>query len=238
MESIQSVGAYEQTAKVRENSDQQKIDQLILGGPNSVNTNTAVADNNDDDGLRPSDVFEASPVEQASQPPVIAPPVGAAIVQNGDDVVVPIDGRGAAVALQEHLKGLLDKGDKAQFAATAQALGVTDIAEFERAVEQGFALQTFGQVDSSRLTFTDQNFNEVSPEDLPAVARAQLVIQPSAAVPIDPEVEAPEAISINPNLKLQDNLETPILENPVKQQEQIQANPVLAQQTDAAPSLG
>lgn len=237
MESIQSVGAYEQTAKVRENSDQQNIDQLILARPGQVNPNQAVAED-DGEGLRPSDVFEASPAEKVPQAAVSAPPVGAAIAQNGDDVVVPIDGRGAAVALQEHLKGLLDGGNKAQFAATAQALGVTDLAEFERAVNQGAALQTFAQVDSSRLSFTDQNFNEVSPENLPAVARAQLVIQPSAAAPIAPEVEAPEAISINPNLKLQNDLKTPILENPVKQQDQIQTNPILAQQTDAAPSLG
>lgn len=197
---------------------QQRLDQLILGGPGLIDPANSV-NSPDDDGLRPEDRFERIDTDAAllakPAPQIQGPEVGAPVVRAEEDVTLPIDGRGAAVTIQNHFTALREQNKPQQFAATAEALGVEDVEEFERLVERGNALQTFGAVDSNRLLFTDANFNEISADQVSSVAKAQLVIKPSYVVPVDPEVEAPEATIINPNLKLQDDLEVP--EDPAQQ---------------------
>ncbi|PKL76033.1 MAG: hypothetical protein CVV27_12345 [Candidatus Melainabacteria bacterium HGW-Melainabacteria-1] len=215
--------------------EREQLDQLILGGPALVNP-VQSANKPEDDGLRPEDRFEridtdaalaAMPVQS-----VKAPEVGAPVVRAEEDVVLPVDGRGPAVAIQDHLAALRQQGDNNQFAATAKALGVGDVNEFERLVERGDALQTFAAVDSNRLLFSDSNFNQINVDQISAVAKAQMVIKPSYEVPIDPEITAPEIALINPHQKLKESLELPVspteqLKNKLTDPQQILANNVV-----------
>lgn len=194
----------EQTQRARE-TERQRVDKLA-GGPGLVDEDLPQVQQ-DDEGLRPADSFERVAAEEAAKTAAVKPPVvGGVVPQDAEDVVLPVDGRGAAVALQEYLSGLLKQNQPQQFAATAQALGVSDVEAFERAVEQGHALNTFAAVDSHRLVFTDSNFNEVSAEQLSAVAKAQLVIKPSYEAPVDPEIEAPEINVLDPQRRLEQEL--------------------------------
>lgn len=226
-----SAAAYEQTQKVR---DQNELSPLILGGPGLVDPNQRLAA--EDDGLRPEDRVELNGAEVAPVSPVAAPEVGPAVAQDAEDIAIPVDGRGAAVALQEYL-AQLQQNDPAAFERTAEALGVADVAAFAETVSAGSALGTFSQVDSNRVLFTDANFNEVSSENLAGVANAQLVIKPAFEAPVDVEVAAPEVILQNPNEKLLDKLETPIIQDLAAQQNLQQTNPQQLQQSDASVTL-
>jgi len=188
----------------------------------------------DDDGLRPEDVLSVDGVQ--ALPPVLAvapPEVGAPVARGAEDIVIPLDGRGAAVALQERLEGYLAQGNRAAFNDMSEALGVQNPEAFEAVVNAGSALQTFGQVDSNRVLFTDQNFNEIAPDTLSAVARAQMVIKPSYEAPIDPKAVAPEVVMMDPNRKVLDQLNTPLVQNAALMQDLIQRNPEQAQQSDS-----
>lgn len=234
---IQGPSAYDQTQQARETSDRQRLDQLILGGPGLVEPQQRVA-NNDDDGLRPEDTFEVAGAEAAAQLNAVQPPpVGAPLAQAADDVVLPVDGRGAAVTLQVYLQDLQDKGETQQFKATAEALGVPDVEAFERAVEQGNALQTFSHVDASRISFADQNFNEVDPDNLAAVANAQLVIRPSFEAAVAPEVENPEITLLNVNERIRERQETPLNASPTEFQRSLQTEPQNLTQNDGAAAV-
>lgn len=210
--------AVDQTTRARQQSETQRLDQLILGGPGLIDPAQSV-NAPDDDGLRPEDRFEPLNTDAAllAKPAqaVKAPEVGAPVARAEEDFVVSLNGRGGAVALQNHLTDLLKSGQNQQFKATAEALGVEDTEEFQRLVERGVALQTFGAIDSNRVVFTDGNFNEISADQVSAVAKAQLVIKPSYAVPIDPEVEAPEVNLLDPNRRQQKDLDLP--EDPTEQ---------------------
>lgn len=227
-----SAAAYEQTQKVRDNQDE--LAPLILGGPGLVDEQAAVAQ--DDEGLRPEDVVSFNGEQAAPVSPVSAPEVGAEVAQDAGDIAIPVDGRGAAVALQEYL-AQLQNNDPAAFANAAEALGVEDTATFAETVSQGSALSTFAQVDSNRVLFTDANFNEVSPDNLAGVANAQLVIKPAFEAPVDVEVEAPEVVLQNPNERLLDKIETPIIQDLAAQQNLQQTNPEQLQQTDGNVTL-
>lgn len=228
-----SVAAYEQTNKARENAD--ALAPLILGGPGLVDKAAEQAPN--DDGLRPEDVVEFNNTAPPAVSPVAAPEVGPAVAQDAQDIAIPVDGRGAAVALQEYL-AQLQNNDPAAFASAAESLGVQDTEAFAETVSAGSALSTFAQVDSNRVLFADANFNEVSPENLAGVANAQLVIKPAFEAPVDVEVEAPEVVVQNPNERLLDRIETPIIQDLAAQQQLKQTNPEQLQQTDAAVTLG
>lgn len=228
---INKSATYNQASQAKE-AERQKYDDLVLGGPGLINPAERVSEPADD-GLRPEDSFQLTPPEAAS--PVASIPTvqaGPQIAQDVEDVVLAMDGRGAAVALQEYLQGLLKNQQGSQFEATAQALGVKDVGAFEESVGQGNALQTFSQIDSNRLMFTDQSFNELAAEQLPAVAKAQMVIKPSYEVPLDPEIRAPEIVLTNPNEKLMDRLETPIFQDPAEQMRVQQTNPQALSQND------
>lgn len=228
-----SVAAYEQTNKARENAD--ALAPLILGGPGLIDKNAEQVAN--DDGLRPEDVVEFNgPAAQVASL-VSAPEVGPALVQDAADIAIPVDGRGAAVALQEYLSQL-QQNDPAAFASAAQTLGVEDAAAFAETVAEGSALSTFAQVDSNRVLFADTNFNEISPDNLAGVANAQLVIKPAFEAPVDVEVKAPEVVLQNPNERLLDKIETPIIQDLAAQQQIKQTNPEQLQQSDAAATLG
>lgn len=205
---VNATSAYEQTSRTREN-ERTRLNQL-LGGPGLIDPAERF-DDSDDEGLRPEDNLELLGSQPVQAPPVVQPPqVGAAVpVDQNEDIVIPVTGRGGAVALQDYLKGLLDQGERQRFDAAAQALGVEDKADFEDAVQHGTPLAVFGQVDSNRVVFTDSNFNEVSADQLSAVAKAQLVIKPSYEVPIDPEVKTPEVVNLDPNLRQQKSQELP-----------------------------
>lgn len=227
-----SAAAYEQTQKVRDNNDE--LSPLILGGPGLVDPNQRFAA--EDDGLRPEDVVELQGAEAAPAALVSAPEVGPAVAQEAEDIAIPVDGRGAAVALQEYL-AQLQQNDPAAFEQAAEALGVADVGAFSETVAAGSALGTFSQVDSNRVLFTDANFNEVASENLAGVANAQLVIKPSFEAPVDVEVVAPEVILQNPNEKLLDKIETPIIQDLAAQQNLQQTNPQQLQQSDASVTL-
>ncbi len=227
-----SAAAYEQTQKVRDNAEE--LAPLILGGPGLVNEAQAPAQ---DDGLRPEDVVELNGAEPAPVSPVQAPEVGAEVAQEAGDIAIPVDGRGAAVALQEYLSELRSQED-GSFENAAAALGVADVNSFAEAVDSGAALATFAQVDSNRVLFTDANSNEVSPDNLSAVANAQLVIKPNVEAAVDIEVEAPEVVLQNPNERLLDKIETPVIQDLATQQNLKQTNPAELQQNDASVTVG
>lgn len=233
---VNATSAYDQTSQVRD-AERQKLDQLILGGPGLINPQDHV-NKPSDDGLRPEDHFELSPTDAPapSSPLPPPPPAGKPVSKDAEDVALSVDGRGAAVALQEYLQGLIKAHQDPQFEATAKALGVTDISAFKRAVEGGNALQSFAHVDSNRLVFTDQNFNEVEADQLSAVAKAQLVVKPSFEVPIDPRVTAPEVTLLDPNIHLQDRLETPIFQDPAEQLRLQQTQPQALHSSDGVQS--
>lgn len=228
-----SVAAYEQTNKARENTD--ALAPLILGGPGLVDKSAEQAAN--DDGLRPEDVVSFNGAAPQPASPVSPPEVGPSVAQDAADIAIPVDGRGAAVALQEYL-AQLQKNDPAAFESTSQALGVQDSAAFAETVSEGSALSTFAQVDSNRILFADANFNEVAPENLAGVANAQLVIKPAFEAPVDVEVKAPEVVLQNPNERLLDRIETPIIQDLATQQQIKQTNPEQLQQSDATATLG
>lgn len=228
-----SVAAYDQTNKARENTD--ALAPLILGGPGLVDK--AAEQTSSDDGLRPEDVVTFDGAAPPPVSPVAAPEVGPAVAKDAQDITIPVDGRGAAVALQEYLTQL-QNNNPADFASAAQALGVEDTAAFAETVSEGSALSTFAQVDSNRVLFTDANSNEISPENLAGVANAQLVIKPSFEAPVDVEVKAPEVVLQNPNERLLDRIETPIIQDLAAQQQIKQTNPEQLQQTDASVTLG
>lgn len=148
------------------------------------------------------DSFERQPFKPVQAPLVQPPEVGARVAQGKGDVAIPVDGRGAAVALHEHLNQLHKQGEDDRFQATAQALGVQDVKAFKAAFERGDgALQTFGHVDAQRLSFTDQDSNEVSPDKVSAFPRAQLLIRPGAATRSEHTLSD---IALNPNLRQHD----------------------------------
>lgn len=182
IDSTHSTVAYDQTQNTRE-AERRRLDEL-MSGPGLIAPDERFAPA-EDDGLRPEDSFEVTPAapDQKITAPVAAPEVGSKVVHQAEDVSLAIDGRGAAVALQEYLYELLNTGQSGEFKAAADALGVRDTESFAETVKQGFALQTFNQVDSSRLIFTDHNGNEVSSDNLAQIAKPQLLIQPSAAAP-------------------------------------------------------
>lgn len=224
--------AYDQTRVLEQ--ERTRLDQL-MGGPGLIDPNQRFNDSGDD-GLRPEDALEITG-PAAAPPPLVAPPqVGAAVAQDAEDVVLPLDGRGAAVALQEYLQKLLQDNRQDDFEATAEALGVQNPSAFRQAVESGSALQSFSQVDSNRLVFTDSQFNEVDADNLSAVAKAQLVIKPSYEVPIDPEIEAPEVAILDATTRQQNSLQ-PLESNPAAQQQAQQAQPEQLLTNDARPVL-
>lgn len=228
-----SVAAYEQTNKARENNE--ALAPLILGGPGLIDKSAEQAPN--DDGLRPEDVVTFDGELPQLNALVSAPEVGPAVAQDAADIAIPVDGRGAAVALQEYLSQL-QTNDPAAFASAAQVLGVEDATGFAETVAEGSALSTFAQVDSSRVLFADANFNEISPDNLAGVANAQLVIKPAFEAPVDVEVKAPEVVLQNPNERLLDKIETPIIQDLATQQQIKQTNPEQLQQSDAAVTFG
>ncbi|MGV3524948.1 MAG: hypothetical protein ACO1RX_12030 [Candidatus Sericytochromatia bacterium] len=223
---------YDQTRILEQ--ERTRLDQL-MGGPGLIDPNQRFGDSADD-GLRPEDALEITG-PAAAPPPLVAPPqVGPAVAQEAEDVVLPLDGRGAAVALQEYLQKLLQENRQEDFNATAEALGVQNPAAFRQAVESGSALQSFSQVDSNRLVFTDSQFNEVDADNLSAVAKAQLVIKPSYEVPVDPEIETPEVAILDPTIRQQNSLQ-PLESNPAAQQQAQQAQPEQLLTNDARPVL-
>lgn len=203
-----ATSAYNQTSKARE-AQQNRINQM-LGGPGLVDP-TESFDESEDEGLRPEDSFEiqkSNPLA-ATAPLVKAPEVGAPIAADADDITIPMTSSSGAVTLQNYLTDLLQSNQKSKFAEAAKALGVSDVEAFERAVEQGHALNTFSHVDSNRIVFTDSNANEVSPEQLPAVANAKMVIKPSFQVPVDPEIKDPNEVLLNPHLAQKESQKIP-----------------------------
>lgn len=192
----------------------------------------------EDEGLRPEDVLEVGQTQPL--PPVnnvAGPEVGPPIVRGAEDIVMPLAGRAPAVVLQEYLRDQLNSDRREAFDAAAEALGVADPAAFEDSVRNGSALSTFAQVDSDRIQFTDQNFNAVSSDQLSAVAKAQLVIT-GAEVPIDPKVTAPEVVKVDPNRKVLDQLNTPLVQNAELMQDLLQRDPNQVQQADSTPVVG
>lgn len=182
-------------------SQLQRADDLTALGPQAPGQVDGVhGSGHDDNAIRPQDSFERQPPKPVAAPLVKGPEVGARIAQAAEDVAIPVDGRGAAVALHEHLQQLHHAGQDDRFAATAKALGVNDVKAFKAAFERGdHALGTFSQVDSSRLRFVDGDFNEVDADLVSAVAKPQLLIKPSFAAPVDPAVEHPEVNFLDPN---------------------------------------
>ena len=225
-----ATSAYNQTSKARE-AQQNHVNQL-LGGPGLVDP-TAPFDESEDEGLRPEDSFEIQKTNPLAAPPLVkAPDVGAPVAADADDIVIPMTSSSGAVTVQNYLDGLLKSNQKSQFEETAKALGVDDVDAFEGIVEQGNALNTFAQVDSNRVLFTDNNSNEVSPDQLPAVANAKLVIKPSFQVPVDPEVKDPIEVLLNPHLAQKASQEIP--GDPAEEIQRRLIEPK-ALQTDVAP---
>lgn len=201
--SQQASSAYSNDQKIFE-SQRKRVDELnalILNAPQQAEQDKQLHRSDDDNDLRPQDKFERQAPPVQPPPPVKAPEVGPPVPRTDDATVVPVDGRGAAVALQEYLDKLRSSGDQEAFARAAKALGVEDHEEFNETVAAGHALNTFAAIDSSRLTFVDKDFNEVSTEQLSAVAKAQLVVKPPYEVPVDPEIKNPEVDLLNPHLR-------------------------------------
>ncbi|MEZ0373854.1 MAG: hypothetical protein ACAI44_32485 [Candidatus Sericytochromatia bacterium] len=207
-----------------------EISKLIISGPGLVDDQLKPEPGSHDNELRPEDNFERLGPLAVPPPPPQGPALGPPVPLDNEDLVLPVDGRGAAVAVQNHCDELLKNGDAERFAATAQALGVPNLKAFENAVEEGNALNTFKHVDSNRVVFTDANFKEVDPTQFSALAKAQLVIKPSFEVPVAPEVKTPEVVKIDPNLRLQKALEQ--VGNPEEALKRRQTEPASANAND------
>jgi len=191
-------------------SQLRRAEELIALGPQAPTTvdqaRQAQATDQDNE-IRAHDCFERQPPKQAHAPLVQPPEVGARVAQSKDDIAIPVDGRGAAVALHEHLDALHTAGQDDRFEAAAQALGVPDVKAFKAAFERGDdALKTFGHVDASRLSFTDKDSNEVSPDKVSAFPNAQLLIRPGAASRPDHKLSE---IALNPYLRQHDRQDHP-----------------------------
>ncbi|MBT9547413.1 MAG: hypothetical protein IV090_18615 [Candidatus Sericytochromatia bacterium] len=199
---LDSAQAYQQAQLVRDQERQNDISQLILAGPvpaqqiqNLPSAAEAAAES------APTDRVELT----GKEPPVApaqglkTPEVGQPLTVQAGDISFKVDGRGAAVALQERLAA---EKNTPQFAETAQALGVSDVAAFERAVEKGDALETFALVDPSNIYLVDAQRREINAGDLSAFANAELVIRPRGS-------ESPA--QADPAEKLLERLENPVL---------------------------
>jgi len=116
------------------------------------------------------------------------------------EVAFPVDGRGAAVALQEKLQSLREQPEA--FADLAKNLGVQDIESFSRAVERGDALETFALVDPNNIFLVDAHRREIHADSVSSFAHAELVIQPRTA--------SQETLR-DPQEKMLERLENPIL---------------------------
>lgn len=234
---IQSGSAYDKTYQLDSpDNDNPRLDQ-VASTPGLIDPSLQL-NVSEDEGLRPEDVLEVGQTQPL--PPVLnvaAPDVGPPITRGAEDIVMPLAGRAPAVVLQEYLREQLNSDRREAFDAAAEALGVADPAAFEDSVRNGTALSTFAQVDSDRIQFTDQNFNSVSIDQISAVAKAQLVIT-GAEVPVDPKVTAPEVVKVDPNRKVLDQLNTPLVQNAELLQDLLQRDPSQVQQADSTPTVG
>lgn len=196
---IQAIQSYEQTTRARD-AERRRLDQLAVGGllpaaqalPPAQDLQFDVQDRFALSAKEPSSVNAAAQVKppEAGQPLPLAP----------GEQVLPVDGRGAAVALQEKLQTLLDTPE---FEQMAQALGVQDISAFARVVERGDALETFALVDPSNIYLVDAQRREINADQLASFARAELVIRPGN------RPEGRQASEVDQ--RLQEQLENPVL---------------------------
>jgi hypothetical protein len=189
--------AYDQTNKTRE-TERQRLDQLILAGPAPAQQVKDIQTEQDQEATTATDRVELSKKDvqaTAATNSVKTPDVGPSIPVQAGDISFPVDGRGAAVAVQERLSAELNTP---QFEETAKALGVTDVESFERAVESGDALATFAMVDPTNIYLVDAHRNEIHAENLSSFANAELVIRPRSE-------------ALDPNHKLKERLENPIM---------------------------
>lgn len=199
---LDSAQAYQQTQQARENERDRNISQLILDGPVSpqqVQNAPSAAEEAAESA--PTDRIELSSKEPPVAPgqAVQAPRVGEPLNVQAGDIAFKVDGRGAAVALQERLAA---ERNTPQFEETAQALGVSDVEAFERAVEKGDALETFALIDPTNIYLVDSQRREINADDLSAFANAELVIRPRAGA---------SSAQADPAEKLLERLENPVL---------------------------
>lgn len=236
MEKINAAAAYEQTAQVRDDIRNDQLDALILAGPDSELQTQNVQGPSEDEGLRPIDTFEKAqaPVPaQASQPAQAVNPVS---VESGD-YAFKVDGRGAAVALQENLQELL-KEDQNAFAAAAQALGVSDLPEFQELVENGSSLAVFSAVDTDRLQLVNQNREPVDFDDLSSLVNAEVIVKPGNEVPQSEGIkDNPVESAPAPIDNINEQLQTPVIIDPAENQRLKAVNPAGQQGQDAAATV-
>lgn len=199
---LDSAQAYHHNQLARELDQQRDLNKLILAGPAAAqaaqNVPTAAEEAA---AVAPTDRVELTGKEPPLPPSqgLPAPEVGEPLNVQAGDISFKVDGRGAAVALQERLAA---ERNTPQFEQTAQALGVTDFAAFERAVEKGDALETFALIDPSNIYLVDAQRREINADSLSAFANAELIIRPRGS-------ERPD--QADPLEKMQERLENPVL---------------------------
>lgn len=223
---IQAIQSQVQTQRVRE-AERQRLEQVgellfaVQGVSTASSTDLAIEDRLSlgNQESAPSTAVSGIQLPQAGQPLPVEP----------GEYVLPVDGRGAAVALQEKLQTLLDTPE---FEEMAQALGVQDISRFARAVERGDALETFALIDPSNIYLVDAQRREIHADQLASFARAALVIRPQNSSQV--------LETADPGQQLQQRLENPVLariEDPALQiQDQLVQRP--PQPQDASAVIG